>query len=338
MGASWTPLRSDPVRSHTGCVTDPTSRALKLLSLLGHRTVWSGPELAAELGVTPRTLRRDVDRVRNLGYTVDAEPGQGGGYALRRGQALPALLLDEDEALAVNLALTGATGHVANAEVVSRALAKIDGILPPTARLKARELRASTDVSRVTASVDPQVLADCANATRRRRRLRFSYVDRHGVLTERWVEPHQVSCRGRVWYLAAYDVAREAWRSFRLERMVDVRMGDWIFRHRADADEALESLREPMPLGAYKHRVVIHAQLAAEDAPDCMRWGSSELREIEPGVCEFTTGADSPRQAAEWLILLPCEFTVIADAEVRAAVAALGEKLRRAAGSAPSEP
>lgn len=331
-------MRTDPVRSHTERVTDPTSRALKLLSLLGHRTVWSGPELAAELGITPRTLRRDVDRVRNLGYTVDAEPGQGGGYALRRGQALPALSLDEEEALAVNLALTGATGHVANPEVASRALAKIDDILPPEARLKARELRASTDVSRVTASVDPRVLRDCADAARRRRRLRFSYVDRHGALTERWVEPHQVSCRGHIWYLAAYDVAREAWRSFRLDRMADVRVGDWNFRRRADADKALESLHEPMPLGAYKHRVVIHAELAAEDAPEYMHWGSSELREIEPGICEFITGADSPQQASEWLILLPCEFTVIEDAEVRAAVAALGEKLRRAAGSVPSEP
>lgn len=197
-----------------------------------HRSVWSGPELAAELGVTLRTLRRDVDRVRNLGYIVDAEPGQGGGYALRRGQALPALSLDEGEALAVNLALTGATGQVANAEVVSRALAKIDDILPPAARLRARELRASTDVSRVAASVDPRVLTDCADATRRRRRLRFSYVDRHGALTERWVEPHQVSCRGRVWYL-----------------------------------------------GAYKHRAVIRAELAAKDAPEYMHWGSSELRE-----------------------------------------------------------
>ncbi|MBD2765854.1 WYL domain-containing protein [Kocuria sp. cx-455] len=319
-------------------MTDPTSRALKLLSLLGHRAVWSGPELAAELGVTPRTLRRDVDRVRNLGYTVDAEPGQGGGYALRRGQALPALSLDEDEALAVNLALTVTTGQVANAEVVSRALAKIDGILPPAARLKARELRASTDMSRMTASVDQGILADCADAVRLRRRLRFSYVDRNGVLTERWVEPHQVSCRGRVWYLAAYDVAREAWRSFRLDRMADMRVGGWIFRRRADSDEALESLREPMPLGAYKHRVVIHAKLAAEDAPEYMHWGSSELREIKPGVSEFTTGADSPQQAAEWLILLPCEFTVVADAEVRAAVAALGDRLRRAAGSTPSDP
>lgn len=318
-------------------MTDPTSRALKLLSLLGHRTVWPGPGLAAELGVTPRTLRRDVDRLRNLGYTVDAEPGQGGGYALRRGQALPALSLDEDEALAVNLALAAATGQMLNAEAVFRALAKIDDILPPAARLKARELRAATDVSRVTASVDPQVLADCADATRRRRRLRFGYVDRHGVCTQRWVEPHQVSCRGRVWYLAAYDVAREGWRSFRLERMAGLQVGDWNFHRRAGAEEALESLREPMPLGAYKHRVVIHAKLAAEDAPDYMHWGSSELREIEPGLCEFITGADSPQQASEWLLLLPYEFTVVEDAEVRAAVAALGEKLLRAAGRAPCE-
>ncbi|WP_223286295.1 HTH domain-containing protein, partial [Kocuria atrinae] len=132
-------MRTDPVRSHTECVTDPTSRALKLLSLLGHRTVWSGPELAAELGVTPRTLRRDVERLRELGYTVDAEPGQGGGYALRRGQALPALSLDEDEALAVNVALAAAAGYLTDATLVSGRSPKIDAVLPPAARARAQE-------------------------------------------------------------------------------------------------------------------------------------------------------------------------------------------------------
>lgn len=299
--------------------------------------MWAGPELAAELGVTCRTLRRDVERLRSLGYTVDAEPGQGGGYALRRGQALPALSLDEDEALAVNLAVAAAAGHLIDAGAATRALAKIDAVLPAAARTRSRELRASTDVSLARAPMDAQVLAACADATRRRRRVRFTYVDRHGNSTERWVEPHQVWCRGEVWYLAAYDVAREAWRAFRLDRMSRIEAGDWEFRRRSDAAHALEGLREPMPLSAYRHRVVVRVGCALEDAPEFLRWGGSELRQITPGVCEFTTGADDPRHAAQWLACLPFEFTVLGDHAVRDAVAALGGRLVGAVQDSRSE-
>ncbi|PBB08907.1 transcriptional regulator [Kocuria sp. WRN011] len=330
-------MRTDPVPSHTGCVTDPTSRALKLLSLLGHRPVWPGPVLAAELGVTPRTLRRDVDRLRNLGYTVDAEPGQGGGYALRRGQALPALSLDEDEALAVNVALAAAAGYLTDAHAGQRALAKIDAVLPPAARARAQETRAATDLSGAGMAVDSAILAACADGTRRRRRLRFSYVDRRGRHSERWVEPHQVSCRGQVWYLAAYDVAREAWRSFRLDRMAEVRVGDWVFRRRPDAAEALERTLDPVPLEAYEHEVVLHVRCPIESAPDFMTWDGAILRELEPGLCEYVTGTDDPEEAASWLTGIEYEFTVIENPEVREALAELGERLLRAAGGARRE-
>lgn len=333
MGLPCTPLRSDPVRSHTGCVTDPTSRALKLLSLLGHRVVWSGPELAEELEVTPRTLRRDVDRLRNLGYTVDAEPGQGGGYALRRGQVLPPLSLDEDEALAVNLALTAAGGYITDAPSGMRALAKIDDILPAAARLMAQQLRADTDMSTAGAAVDPEILAACANGTRRRRRLRFGYRDRRGERTERWVEPHQISCRGHYWYLAAYDVACEAWRSFRLDRMAEVQVSDWIFRRRGDAEEAMEQLLAPMSLDDYKHRIVLHVRCSIADAPEFMTWNAAHLRELGPGLCEYVTGTDEPDEAASLLTGMPCEFTVVEDQAVREAVVALGERLLRAANT-----
>lgn len=335
MRASCTPLRTDPVRSHTECVTDPTSRALKLLSLLDQRTVWSGPELAAELGVTSRTLRRDVERLRNLGYTVDAEPGQGGGYALRRGQALPPLSLDEDEALAVNLALTAVAGYLVDAQAGQRALSKIDAVLPPAARARVQETRAATDLSAAGEAVDSGILAVCADGTRRCRRLRFGYVDRRGRHSERWVEPHQVSCRGQVWYLTAYDVAREAWRSFRLDRMAQVRVGDWVFRRRADAAEAVERTLDPMPLEAYEYQVVLHVRCSIENAPEFMTWEGSILRELEPGLCEYVTGTDDPEEAAAWLTGIEEEFTVIECPEVREAVADLGERLLRASSTVP---
>ena len=313
-------------------MTDPTSRALKLLSLLGHRAVWSGPELAAELGVTPRTLRRDVERLRNLGYSVDVEPGRVGGYALRRGQALPPLSLDEEEALAVNVALCAAAGYLTDPQAGLRALAKIDAVLPPAARARAQETRATTDLSSAGTAVDADILSACTDGTRRCRRLRFSYVDRRGRRSERWVEPHQVSCRRQTWYLTAYDVAREDWRSFRLDRMAEVHAGDWVFRRRPDVADAIRRTLEPVPLEAYEHEVVLHVRCSIEQAPEFMTWEGAVLRELEPGLCEYVTGTDEPEEAAGWLTGIEHEFTVIGNAEIREAVADLGHRLLRASG------
>ncbi|WP_206479124.1 MULTISPECIES: HTH domain-containing protein [Kocuria] len=146
-------------------MTDPTSCALKLLGLLGHRSVWSGMELAAELDVTPRTLRRDVDRLRNLGYTVDAVPGLGGGYALRRGGVLPALSLDEGETPAVTIALAAASGYLTEAAAGRRALAKIDAVLPTAARAQVQGTREAAGLSAAGTAVDSAVLGACADGT-----------------------------------------------------------------------------------------------------------------------------------------------------------------------------
>ena len=316
-------------------MTDPTSRALRLLGLLGHRAVWPGAELAAELGVVPRTLRRDIGRLRDLGYRVEAAPGQGGGYALARGQVLPPLLLDPDEAMAVSLALTSAaaTGLAADAAAAGRALRKIDAVTPSAVRLRAQELRRGLELADAASEVPSETLRVCAEATRRRTRLRFEYLDRWGAASSRWVEPHRLIAQGRRWSLASFDLEKEAWRSFRLDRMSEVRPSEWRFAARDDAEEAIELLRSPMPLSDYRHQAVLRLHCPVEEAVGAYGGAGNEIRQLDDGWCELRAGADDSRRAAQWLAGVDHEFVVIGDASIRRAVRELGTRLGLAGGS-----
>lgn len=318
-------------------MTDPTSRALRLLGLLQSRPSWTGAELADELGVTARTLRRDVDRLRTLGYTVDAEPGVGGGYSVGRGRVIPPLLLGEDEAMAVTLALVGAAAHgvVGDGQAALRALGKLDDVLPGPLRERVRGLREAVVVGASRAPgavVDHDVLATCAEAVRRRLRLRFDYVDRLGRSTERRVEPHLLAATGRVWRLACWDVDRGAWRTFRLDRIGGPELTTWGFRPRAEPPQIAALLAEPMPLTAYRHQVTVRvacdADTLAAELPD----GAGEVEALGAGRCEFRSGVDDADEAATWLAEIVHDFVVLGDDEVRAAVARLGDRLTRAAG------
>ncbi|MFE6860508.1 helix-turn-helix transcriptional regulator [Nocardia sp. NPDC057668] len=203
-------------------MNDTPGRLLRMLSLLQTPREWPGSELAERLGVSDRTVRRDIDRLRDLGYPVEATLGVTGGYRLAAGAALPPLLLDDDEAVAIAVGLRAAAGQaVAGIEESSvRALAKLEQVLPAKLRRRVRVLGAATAVFTGTGpTADPEVLATLAATITNHERVRFTYRDAAGAESRRNVEPNGLSAtRGR-WYLVAYDVDRNAWRSFRVDRV-----------------------------------------------------------------------------------------------------------------------
>ena len=232
-----------------------SSRTLSLLSLLQSQRYWPGADLADRLGVSVRTLRRDVERLRELGYPVQAARGVDGGYSLAPGAALPPLVLDDDEAVALAVGLHAATtSAVAGmAEASVSALAKVVQVMPSRLRRRVDALRAVTVSSgwaAPAASVAPDVLTTVAQACRDDERLSFAYRAADGTPSERTVEPHRLVSLGRRWYLVAYDLDRADWRSFRLDRLTG-----------------------PTPLGArFRQRT-----LPAEDAAAFVRRGTSTL-------------------------------------------------------------
>ncbi|URN18479.1 helix-turn-helix transcriptional regulator, partial [Streptomyces sudanensis] len=201
---------------------DPAARLLRLLSLLHTRADWPGPELAGRLGVSTRTVRSDIGRLRGLGYPVSATPGTAGGYRLGPGARLPPLQLDDEEAVAVAIGLrTAAAQTVGGIEETSlRALAKLEQVLPARLRPRVAALAASTvPLPGNGPAVDAGLLAALAAACRDRRRLRFDYRDHAGNATVRDAEPHRLVSTGRRWYLVAWDVDRDDWRTFRVDRL-----------------------------------------------------------------------------------------------------------------------
>ena len=207
---------------------ETSARLLRLLGLLQVRPEWSGAELAERLGVTVRTLRRDIQRLRDLDYPVHSVPGVAGGYRLGSGRALPPLLLDDDEAIAVVVSLRSAASHsVAGlAEASVSALAKLDQVLP--ARLRERTAAIQQATVALTGPgpvVDPEQLASLASSCGRHQRLRLSYRNRSGSDSVRVVEPHRLVSTGYRWYLMAYDVERADWRTFRVDRINQIGAG-----------------------------------------------------------------------------------------------------------------
>ena len=203
-------------------MTTTSSRLLDLLALLQARRGWSGAELADRLEVSRRTIRRDVDRLRELGYPVESLAGPAGGYRLRAGTAMPPLLLDDEEAIAIAVGLsTAARASVTGIEETAvRALVKLEQVLPAHLRRRVRALGSATVALPVGGpTVDPQHLTVIAAACRDSERLRFAYRSREGANSRREVEPHSLVNVGRRWYLVAWDRQREDWRTFRVDRL-----------------------------------------------------------------------------------------------------------------------
>jgi predicted DNA-binding transcriptional regulator YafY len=317
-------------------MANTSSRALRLLSLLQARRHWSGEELAERLAVSERTLRRDVDRLRELGYPVEAHRGVEGGYRLAAGAAMPPLVVDDDEAVALVVGLQTATqSTVAGvAESSVRALAKLVPVLPARLRRRVEALRSMTVPAAwepPDASVDPETLTTIAQACQVTERLHFSYTAADGSRTERHVEPLRLVALGRRWYLVAYDLTRHDWRSFRLDRLTTPQATGARFRPRelpaTDAAAFLRAGIENQP-AAYAVEALVHAPAAAVTAR-VGRW--ARVEPVGEQRCRLTMTADSLDWPVVALGMTGAEFEVVSPPELADRLADWSGRFHRAA-------
>ncbi|MFI9327831.1 helix-turn-helix transcriptional regulator [Kitasatospora sp. NPDC052868] len=322
-------------------MTDTPARLLNLLSLLQTPREWPGSELAERLQVSARTIRRDIDRLRELGYPVEATMGSIGGYRLVAGTAMPPLLLDDEEAVAIAVGLRAAAGHavVGIEEASVRALGKLLQVLPGRLRHRVAALNAATVplLSGDGPTVDPEDLTVLANAVTNRERLRFGYRAGNGAETRRQVEPNRLVSAGRRWYLVGYDLDRDDWRLFRVDRLTEpFATGARFAPRELPAEDAAayvaSKLRRPSP--TYTLVATLHTPAANVE-----RWthrnGDSEVEPIDEQSCRFRSRGDSLEWLAMRLLMLGCEFEVHEPPEMHAHLRALAARAARAA-DAPS--
>ena len=312
-------------------VVDSAARLLRLLGLLQRRATWSGADLAERLEVDTRTIRRDVDRLRELGYQVRGIPGAGGGYCLGGGTDVPPLLFEDDEAMAVAVVL--GVSAVAAVPGIERgalaALAKLDRLLPPRLRAQLTALRAAT-VSLVspTEVVSPDCLIQLAQACDNHQLAMFSYRAQDGRQSERRTEPNRLVATDRRWYMVAYDLERSDWRTFRVDRVSSLRVPGHTFIPRQLSDPA-RMVAEGITTARYPHRAVVSFRAPAEEV----------ARRIPPHVgvveadgdhAEVEMGFDDFEWIAGYIVGLGLDFEVTQPVELREHMSALGSRLRRA--------
>jgi predicted DNA-binding transcriptional regulator YafY len=322
-------------------VWETSARLLKLLSLLQARRDWPGADLAARLEVSERTVRRDVGRLRDLGYPVHASRGTDGGYRLGAGAAMPPLLLDDEEAVAVAVGLrTAARSPVTGIEETSvRALAKLENILP--ARLRHRvsavaDYTVPVPPDTPAPEVDPAVLTTLASACRDHERLRFGYRSHDGTSGVRSAEPHRLVSWGRRWYLVAWDTERGDWRTFRVDRIAPRTPAGPRFTPRdlPEGGDVAAYVARGVSAAAFRFRarVTVHAPAAVVAARVNPAVGVVEA--IDDRSCVLATGADSVQMVAVYLGLLDLDFDVSEPPELVARLRILADRYQRACGAA----
>lgn len=322
-----------------------TERVLRLLALLQRRPTWTAAGLAAELRVTERTVRRDAERLRSLGYPVHASPGVGGGYRLGAGTRLPPLLLDDEEAIATAVSLRLAAGGTVTgaAEAALRALSKLDQVMPPRLRERVRVLHGATDtLLGGGVEVDPDLLVTLARACRDLLRVRFGYPARDGTTRERTVEPVRLVTTGRRWYLMAHDVDRDDWRTFRLDRMHDARATTWRFRAREHPDPA-QHVQHAVTTAPYRHHVRVRLHADADRVRALVPATVGQVHDEGPGRCVLEAGGDDLDWIAAHVATLGAALDAAAEVldppALREAAARLARRLDSLAGhSAPTRP
>lgn len=320
-------MRTATVRiaGQTGAMSDTTTRALSLLNLLQTHRHWPGRELADRLGVTERTVRRDVERLRELGYRIDSTPGAAGGYRLEAGSALPPLLLTDEEAVAMAIGLRVAAEQrlVGGPETTLSALAKLEQVLPAGVRRRVNALAAAVQPTGIRSGVpvSTEVLADLALACRDHERVRFSYTAASGEVTRRRVDPHVLAPADRHWYLLCWDLDKDAWRTFRVDRLADVEHTTVRFAPQELTPEEVEEfvhvartwVRQPvetdvvmdLPLDAMRAAFGPWSQGSEPEGTDRTRWpvGGRDFREAMYGMTwipagvEFTTDLAEPERS-----------------------------------------
>ena len=315
-------------------MTDTSSRLLTLLSLLQARRDWPGSELAHRLDVSGRTIRRDVERLRGLGYPVESLTGPAGGYRLRAGTAMPPLLLDDDEAIAIAVGLrTAARASVTGIEETSvRALVKLEQVLPTHLRRRVSALQsATTTLPAGGPTVDPQALTAIAAACRDFECVRFAYRGRDGVASRREAEPHSLVNLGRRWYLVAWDRGRRDWRTFRVDRLSGPASTGVRFTPRdlpaTDAASYVSQSLSAAP-NRYEARVTLHAPADTIRKRVPAYWGTIEPLDDER--CEYRTGDDDLDWLAVRVAMLGVDFDVHEPPELAEHLLLLARRLERA--------
>jgi predicted DNA-binding transcriptional regulator YafY len=326
---------------------ETSARLLRLLSLLQSPRDWTGAELAERLEVSSRTVRNDVERLRALGYPVHATRGAVGGYRLGAGAALPPLLLDDEEAVAVALSLRTATsGAIEGVEETSlRALAKLEQVLPSRLRRRVHALQSHTvPVPRYdrTPTVAADVLATLAMACRDHETLRFDYESHGGEPSRRRVEPYRLANWGRRWYLVAYDLERDDWRTFRVDRMSAPGQPAgprFTPRDLAEADVA-SYVSGRVSAAAWRYRARVTVRAAADSVVERINPAVGVVTALGDGTCVLETGADTVDSLAVHLGLLGFDFEVTGPPELVAHLRELATRYQRATapnGSTPSD-
>jgi predicted DNA-binding transcriptional regulator YafY len=322
-------------------VTDTAARLLRLLPLLTARPTWRGDELAARLGVTSRTIRRDIGRLRELGYPVHAVSGPQGGYALGAGAGLPPLLLDDDSAVAVVLGLRAAAadpGLRYNAEAAARAAAAIDQVMPSRLRRRVEALAATTvPLPGSDPRIEPAVLASLAVACRHGERLRFGYQNASGSPTRRHVEPYRLVSTGRRWYLVAHDLDKQQWRSFRLDRLSDP-LPTGVRSRPPRPPDAARFVSEGITAGPYRWRAKVRLDAPAPVVAARVPSTVAVVEAVDEHHCVLTSGSDSLDAIALHLAELDIPFTPLEPPELRERCRVLAGRLYRAAQIAEQEP
>ncbi|MEV3919983.1 YafY family protein [Actinomadura coerulea] len=310
-------------------VEGTTERVLRLLGLLQRRPSWTAAALAAELGVTDRSVRRDVERLRALGYPVHAAAGVGGGYRLGAGTRLPPLLLDDEEAIATAVSLRMASGGtVAGAgEAALRALAKLDQVMPPRLRAEVRAVHGATEtLVGPGVQIDAELLVTLARACRDAVRVRFRYPGRDGGERERTVEPVRMVATGRRWYLMAWDADRDAWRTFRLDRMRETVATTWRFRPREHPDP-VAYVQRAVAEAPYRHLARIRLHAAPDEVRDLVPPQVGRVEDDRDGWCVLVVGGADLDALALHVARLGFEAEVLEPAELREAAARLARRL-----------
>ena len=320
---------------------ETSARLLRLLSLMQARQDWTGAELARELGITARTVHRDMDRLRELGYPITTVRGVQGGYRLGAGRTLPPLLLDDDEAVAVALGLqVGATTRAAGLEdAAAGALTKLREILPPRLRGQVDALRYATENgARQEPAVPSRLLEELAAVCHRRERLRFDYRTHDGEFQRRETEPHRLVNIGRRWYLLGWDVLRDDWRTYRVDRLAPRTPTGPRFHPRelspggaaelvsrgvtAALSQVRACVRFHTPASAIVNRVAKYGQVVEAEGPD---------------ACVLRCGGDSVETLAMWLGTFGVPFEVLDPPRLRDQCLVMAERYRAAAqGADPS--
>ncbi|MGW2423150.1 helix-turn-helix transcriptional regulator [Streptomyces sp. NPDC001709] len=324
---------------------ETSARLLRLLSLLQAHREWSGAELAERLGVTPRTVRRDVDRLRELGYPVNASPGTGGGYQLGAGAELPPLLLDDDEAVAVAVGLRTAAGQGIEGigETSVRALAKLEQVLPSRLRRRVGALGAYTVPmlrgGPPTAAVDPALLTELAHLCRDAERLRFEYRTHEGADSRRTVEPHRLVCTERRWYLVAWDVDRADWRTFRVDRITPKPpYGPRFTPREPPAEDLAAYVSKGVSTRAYATHSAVRLLVPLHEAAERISPSAGTLEADGEDACVLRSGAANLDVMVVHIMMLGFPFEVVEPAELTEAIRRIRDRLDAALARTAAPP